>query len=422
MRTLILFLLIYNVFSQNIIRIRSDIRTLSSPSFYGRGYVNDGHSLSAKYIKKRFIEAGLSPVPNSDSYFQEFGVDAYVIEDATCCISGTCLKIGTQFIPHYASGNGCENSLKAIYVKSGIPKYYPKNVKGKVVILKSQAGKVPKKFSEYKKLRKRIEYAIKQGVSGIIILEKKPVHSILANHYIEPYSVPVIRVFENSIKVRRKQEVKICVSAKWEKVKTQNILGFKKGSTDSIIIIGAHYDHLGTIYDSYNNDSAVFCGANDNASGTALMLNLADTISKIKTKYSFLFIAFGSEEAGLLGSHYYVEHPSVPLQKTKLMINLDLWGYGEEGYVVVAGKEFPNIYEKLEKYTLELRDSSFKVSARTNAPNSDHYFFIKSGVPAVFLYNKGGKYYHDVWDTYDVLTLKGITKIYKVLVKFLTNY
>ncbi len=408
------------IFAQNLNKFKKDIKTLSGKEFYGRGFVKNGHLKAANYVQKRFAEAGLAPAPSLGSYFQDFTVEAYVIKNAECVINNKTLKIGTQYIPHYASGNYCEVSAKAIYVKSGIPKYYPKNTQGKIIII-STTQKIPDKYSNFKKINKRINYAIERGASAVVLLEKKPVHSIIANHYIEPYQVPVIRIFEDSVKIRRKQQMNICVEANWHKIETQNVMGFHHGKTDTTIIIGAHYDHLGTIYDKFGADSAVFCGANDNASGTSLLISLADTIAKINTKYSVLFIAFGSEEAGLLGSRYYVQNPVIPLPKTKFMINLDLWGFGKNGYVVVAGEEFPYLYNKLKKYTEELNDSTFKISKRKNAPNSDHYFFIKAGVPAVFLYNKGGKFYHDVWDTYETLTFAGFPKIYTVLVKLIKN-
>ena len=95
--------------------------------------------------------------------------------------------------------------------------------------------------------------------------------------------------------------------------KSQNVVGYLEGNVpDSCVVVVAHYDHLGMM-----GDSTVFCGANDNASGVALLLSLAKHYAVHKPKYSILFIAFGGEEIGLIGSKYFVDNPLVPLSSIK---------------------------------------------------------------------------------------------------------
>ena len=106
---------------------------------------------------------------------------------------------------------------------------------------------------------------------------------------------------------------------------------------DSFIFITAHYDHLGGMgKDTY------FPGANDNASGDALLLSLAKYYVAHPAKYSIGFILFAGEEAGLVGSKYYTENPIVPLKNIRFLINTDLAGTGDEGITVVNATEFPN--------------------------------------------------------------------------------
>ena len=165
--------------------------------------------------------------------------------------------------------------------------------------------------------------------------------------------------------------------------KTHNVVGYIKGSLypDSFIVYTAHYDHLGQM-----GKDVYFPGANDNASGVSMLLNLASYYEKKRKsteKCSIAFIAFAGEEAGLIGSKYFTEHLLIPLGNMKFLINLDLLGTGNEGMMVVNATEFPrqfallNGINKKKKY---LR----KIGERGKARNSDHYWFTEKGVPSFF--------------------------------------
>jgi Iap family predicted aminopeptidase len=185
---------------------------------------------------------------------------------------------------------------------------------------------------------------------------------------------------------------------------SQNVVGYVPGKKypDEFIVISAHYDHLGRM-----GKETYFPGANDNASGTTLMLELAHhyALPENQSDYSVAFMAFGAEEAGLIGSRYYTEHPLFPLNQIKFMINLDLLGTGEEGMMVVNGTRLPEAYDLLTKINSE-KNYLPKLQKRDNAPNSDHYFFTRKGVKAVFIYLMGGpKFYHDVYDRPETLPL-----------------
>src|ERR1043166_3939297 len=128
--------------------------------------------------------------------------------------------------------------------------------------------------------------------------------------------------------------------------KAKNVIGYSKGSQkpDSFIVFTAHYDHLGTI-----GRDAYFPGANDNASGVAMMLDFARSNARKPHPYSMLFIAFAGEEAGLLGSYYYVQNPVIALSQISMLINLDLMGTGDEGMTVVNATEFPAEFACLQR-------------------------------------------------------------------------
>ena len=182
---------------------------------------------------------------------------------------------------------------------------------------------------------------------------------------------------------------------------------------DSFIFITAHYDHLGGMgKDTY------FPGANDNASGDALLLSLAKYYAAHPAKYSIGFILFAGEEAGLVGSKYYTENPIVPLKQIRFLINTDLAGTGDEGITVVNATEFPNEFALMNKINDEYK-YLVKINPRGKAANSDHYFFTEKGVPAFFFYTLGGiKAYHDVFDKASTLPLNEQDHLDSLLIKF----
>jgi len=197
-----------------------------------------------------------------------------------------------------------------------------------------------------------------------------------------------------------------------------NIIGYIPGKVypDSFIVIGAHYDHLGKIADQH------FPGANDNASGVAMLLDLAREFAKsdIKPDYSLIFISFAGEEIGLLGSKYFTTYSPIELKKIKLMINLDMVGSGKEGISVVNAKANPTIFQKLQqindekKYVTDMR-------ARGSSCNSDHCPFDQLGIPAIFIFSrdKDYPYYHIPDDDYDKLPLDGYEGIFKLIYDYI---
>ena len=161
-----------------------------------------------------------------------------------------------------------------------------------------------------------------------------------------------------------------------------------------------------------------FPGANDNASGISLLLNLAHYYAANPQPFSIGFICFGGEEAGLIGSKYFTEHPLVPLKSIRFLVNTDLAGTGEEGITVVNATEFPKEFGYMNAVNDENK-LLVKINARGKAANSDHYFFTEKGVPAFFFYTMGGiKAYHDVFDKAATLPLNEHEDLFKLVVKF----
>lgn len=194
-----------------------------------------------------------------------------------------------------------------------------------------------------------------------------------------------------------------------------NVCGYVKGTTkpDSLLVITAHYDHLGGM-----GRTTYFPGANDDASGIALLLSLARHYAGHPPTYSVAFVCFAGEEAGLVGSKYFSENPLFPLGKVRFLLNIDLVGTGEEGITVVNGTIFREEYRILNE--INDREKYFvKIKSRGKAANSDHYWFTEKGVPSFFIYALGGiKAYHDVYDKAFTLPLTEFEDLFKLVVGF----
>jgi aminopeptidase YwaD len=167
-----------------------------------------------------------------------------------------------------------------------------------------------------------------------------------------------------------------------------------------------------------------FPGANDNASGVSMLLELAKYYSSAENQlpFSIVFIAFGAEEAGLIGSKFFVENPLFPLKKIKFLINLDLLGTGEEGITVVNATKFPQQFEQIVKLNDENKYLT-AVKKRGPAANSDHYYFTEKGVPSFFIYTMGGiAAYHDIYDRAETLPLTKFSEVFHLLTSFIFKF
>lgn len=186
---------------------------------------------------------------------------------------------------------------------------------------------------------------------------------------------------------------------------------------DSFIVFTAHYDHLGMM-----GSTATFPGASDNASGTAMLLYLANYFAAHPQHYSIAFIAFSGEEAGLLGSHYFVEHPMIALDHIKFLTNIDIMGDATDGITVVNATEFPKEFDLLQQIN-KRKNYLPAIKSRGKAANSDHYFFTEAGVPSFFIYSNGGKgYYHDVFDKSSEVTLENVDMVARLLIDFAAQF
>jgi len=351
--------------SQDSLFIRKMVDTLTSPYFWGRGYTNDGMNKAADFIAAQFKEFGLQPL-SGKSFMQPFSYPVNTFPGKMeLWINGMQLEPGKDFIMAPES----------------------RSVKG--------SGKFIQKDSTH---------FIDPANKIILTLEKKLTWDVA--HEVAEYTG--ISIDQKSLK-GLPVEVKANIENRFIKsFKTANICGYVKGTAkpDSIIFITAHYDHLGGM-----GSDTYFPGANDNASGTSLLLSLAKYYAANPQPYSIGFISFAGEEAGLIGSKYYTDNPLQPLKNICFLLNLDLEGTGDEGITVVNATEFPKQFQYMQDINNKEHYLA-AVNARGKAANSDHYFFTEKKVPSFFFYTLGGiKAYHDVFDKAETLPLNKVNAL-----------
>ncbi len=208
----------------------------------------------------------------------------------------------------------------------------------------------------------------------------------------------------------------IAVKLDAKKFWTQNVVGFLEGSDpelkDEIIVIGAHYDHLGA-----KSDSVIYHGADDNASGTVGVMTLAKAFSQCgkRPRRSILFITFAGEEKGLFGSRYYVgTDPLFPLEKTIAMINLDMISRNDTSEVKIYGADHsPELKEAFLQVNKKIELPYNFVSSKKVPGGSDHMSFGRKKIPFLFFFTGLHKDYHKPSDTVEKISPHRMAQIIK---------
>ena len=217
-------------------------------------------------------------------------------------------------------------------------------------------------------------------------------------------------------------------------IKGENVLGYIEGTDlkEQLIIITAHYDHLG------KHDSLIYNGADDDGSGTVAAMEIAEAFKIAKNegfgpRRSVLIMAVSGEEKGLLGSKYYTDNPIYPLKNTVANLNIDMIGrlddwHDTANYVYLIGSDrlstdLHNISEEVNKKYIGLNlDYRFNEEDEPNRYyyRSDHYNFAKNNIPVIFYFNGVHEDYHKPTDTIEKIDFKKIEKITKLI--FLTAW
>ncbi|WP_346855899.1 M28 family peptidase [uncultured Draconibacterium sp.] len=419
---------------------------LSSPKYKGRLSGSPEFQDVANWCAGKFEEWGVKPAING-SYFQYFKNEFSEVNSlgAVVYFNGkekTYLDFPEDYLPGSNSANG-KVEAELVYVGYGISApeldyddYKNIDVKGKIIILEpgipyTKNDTILAKWTPYAYHRYKFRNAVKHGAAGMIYASKiaNPNTVHLDGFIYAHVDIKVVdQIFSDagkdykevlkqlrngevpSFSLPAKQKIFIKAETKYfPDAQACNVVGIIEGTDpelkNEVIIIGGHLDGQGQMGD------VVFPGALDNASGIADILGAAKALatSDSKPKRSVLFILLGGEECGLYGSKLYCEQPLFPIEKTTMMINLDMVGNGT-GFFVEGGKSHPQLFSHFETANSNYIHREMESSAsRKNygRPRSDASIFESAGIKTFGLWTRGSVfpvYYHHPMDETNVLT------------------
>ena len=219
------------------------------------------------------------------------------------------------------------------------------------------------------------------------------------------------QVFSFKPKTNPHQKVNYTVKEGDSTITGTNVLGFINNNAENTIVIGAHYDHLGYGAEGslHRGEKAIHNGADDNASGVAVMLNLAEKLKEKNINNNYLFMAFSGEEMGLLGSNYFVKNATIDTKKINYMINMDMVGrLKADSTLAVYGVGTSPIL----KQTLKAHNSNFKlIQKESGIGPSDHTSFYNADIPVLHFFTGQHEDYHKPSDDFEKLNYKGMQTI-----------
>ncbi len=443
--------------------LKEAIKTLTSDSLDGRLCGTEGQRKAAKFIANKFETLGLQGV-NQSGYFQKFKL----IE--TSC-GEVYLKAGGRKLSNFKEviqmdnisspielekeiifgGHGNDDELEQIYVKDRIVFVFTDNLRAYYklaerlkkrnafgVILANpendkQFGSIKKTYKNFKLQKKFLmetntarldsmnvihEFLIPNSeIKNVTGLSKHALKELIASGNIKDCPI-------SKIQLKCEKIIK--------EVETENVFGFLKGKSDSAIIISAHYDHLG------RNENARFPGADDNASGVAALLALAELFSSSKElENTMVFLATTAEEEGLLGSSFFVNSPFFKAQNTLCNLNLDMIGRIDsshnqnDNYLYCIGtdsfKKLDIVVRKADSLYNDCRMDFNLNNSKDIAgyyTRSDQYSFYKKGVPAIHFFSGVHEDYHKPTDTFEKINyglLQNRIKLISIVIDILQN-
>jgi len=393
---------------------RDIISELASRKYAGRGYLDDGHLKASNFISKEMKSSGY------EVSFQPFTFPVVTFPGkVSLSVNDTAYEPGTDFTVGPGSPS-VKGTFPVIAIsRSGFLNPTTRSqlfasAKRKVILITigSRSDTTKTVVDSLYRVLSSVKNAKNSDVAAIVV------HNPYEKKWGIAQSVQTIPTFTITrwFKPSAIKSIELDVESRLEpNVESRNVIGIIKGSRfpDSMIVLTAHYDHLGLMGRTY------FPGANDNASGVAMMLTLAKHFAKVNPKYSVVCIAFSGEEVNILGSKYFVDHPTFPLEGIKFLINFDLAGTGTGGLMVVNGSHLKMRFDQLKQLNDSLQLMPL-VKPRVAGCISDQCHFYKAGVPCFYIYTMGGpKNYHDVYDVPQALTLSKFDNYTKLMIAYI---
>lgn len=420
--------------------IREVVTALSADDMQGRGTAQPGGEKAAKYLADRFAKLNLKPLGTKNSFLQPVQFkDSEFLPETSFKLGDEALKMGSEFViaPPYSGDKNASGPL--VFIAYALRADQPKrndiaglDLKGKIVVMLEGPPEIVAKES-WKQAKASMSIVIglvQSGVAGIVFIshgrEEHPYSELadyLTRRQVEradaeelPSQVPPFvnlsneaadKLFAKSGTTRKealakaetdafapidlKQNAKITVRLKKGKGTGNNVIGLMEGSDPSLkneaVVYSAHYDAYGL-----SSDNRIYHGAADNALGVGEMIAVAEAFSQAATKpkRSIIFMAVTGEEYGGLGSDYWVKYPTWKIKQTAANLNLDGMGtevYGPVKVLVGFGAEHSTLGKVLDEVAAAtgLKVIPDPMPDEKAFYRSDHYFFVKKGIPGIML-------------------------------------
>jgi aminopeptidase YwaD len=441
-------------------RLQQDISYLASDALNGRRTGTQGANDAARYIAGEFARAGLRPAVRAAGshrpsvemarYLQSFPYVAGARLGKQNVLTAKMkdavfnFEVGKDWMPLGISANQALEKVPVVFVKYGITApelnyndYSDPKVAGRIAIAQSGTpdGDNPHgQFARYEEdVRWKAIAARNAGAKALFVIAREKnfaddrLSVLRVDNTAGDAGIPVIGISQKAAAdlLGMPWSIDLFVGITREEVPAYNVVGVLEGSDPILknenIIIGAHYDHLGRGGDGSlaPRSGEIHHGADDNASGTAGVIELARLFStqRPRLKRTLVFIAFSGEEEGLLGSNYYVNHPLVPLAKTVAMINMDMIGRMKDHKLVIGGvgtaKEWRDILSKDNPFELILNEDGYGPS--------DHSSFYSKQVPVLFFFTGPHADYHKPSDTSDKINYTDEARILGMVARVVRN-
>ena len=416
-RTLITILLVLTSMmaaGQDIAHYKRLIKALSSAKYQGRGYAKDGANKAGKFLQKEFLKAGVDVV-----LVQPFKLDINTFcGQMEMWADGRKLRAGVDFsMREYSPG-----------IHGTFPVYHVDTLNFDADRMFADLAK-PENANclvacefwftyRHKAAFSRLQKAGECTNAGLIYTWESPIKFFKAyGHYV--IDKPILWVTPEAIDGVK--NVRAEVDNKFLKdYECFNVIAKVEGQRhDSCYVFTAHYDHIGNL-----GRKIFYAGTNDNASGTAAIVTLAEHYAKHRPPYDMYFIAFSGEDANLRGSTWYADHPVVPLRQIKYLFNIDMIGDNNPVQYCEVSDEGMRGFSLFEQ--INDREHYFKSLHRGElAANSDHYPFATRHVPCIFLENEKGdafQYYHTIFDTYKTVRFDSYEPVFRLVRDFVEQY
>jgi aminopeptidase YwaD len=406
--------------------LQQHIQFLADDKLEGRRTGSQGEATAANYISNEFKKNGLAP-KGTNGYLQPFDVNEgkEINQPTFVTIDGKSLVLNKDFFPMILSPNVSLEGLSSLALQeSGTPWFIDLKE-----LLETNANNPH--FDIISSIISSTKLASKKGATAVFLYNSSDKQDGLhfdGKEKLETAPIPVIYLSKDAVKKYLADEsatldVKLKVDISEKKRTGTNVVGYIDNGAPTTVILGAHFDHLGRGEDGGSleakNKGQIHNGADDNASGTAALIELGRLLKNAKLKNNnYQLIAFSGEELGLYGSKYFAEHPTVDLSTVNYMINMDMVGrLNDSTHVITVGgygtsPSWGQAYHLTGKKQLYSNGLAFRFDSSGLGP-SDHTSFYLKNIPVLFYFTGIHQDYHKPTDDFDKINYTGEMNVVK---------